>query len=87
MYYKETGMTEARVTRKGQITIPTDLRLKYNIKEGDRVQVIEEEGKIVIKIATNFYDLAGSGTGEATVEELNKLDEMREDNTNPANMT
>jgi AbrB family looped-hinge helix DNA binding protein len=73
-------MTEIQVTSKGQITIPKELRHKYKIEEGDRVQVVEEEGKIVIKKAISFYDLAGSGTGEATVEELNKmLDEMRED--------
>jgi AbrB family looped-hinge helix DNA binding protein len=74
------SMTEVRVTSKGQITIPSELRHKYNIAVGDKVQVVEEEGKIVIKREVSFYDLDGSGAGEATVEELNKnLDEMRED--------
>ena len=73
-------MTEVQVTSKGQITIPSELRRKYNIEEGGRVQVVEEDGKIVVKKAVSFYDLAGSAVGEATVKELKEvLDEMRED--------
>ena len=40
------GMTEVTVTRKGQITIPADLRRKFKIEEGSKVKVTEEEGKI-----------------------------------------
>ncbi len=73
-------MTTATLTSKGQITIPIELRRKYDIEEGGRIQVIEEDGKIVVKKAVSFYDLAGSGAGDATVEELKKtLDEMREE--------
>jgi AbrB family looped-hinge helix DNA binding protein len=71
-------MTEVQVTCKGQITIPVELRRKFDIQEGGRVQVVEEDGKIVVKKAVSFFDLAGSGAGEATVEELKTiLDEMR----------
>jgi AbrB family looped-hinge helix DNA binding protein len=68
------------VTRKGQVTIPVDLRRKFNIEESSRVQIFEKNGEIVIKKCPSFYDLAGTGAGEATVEELkNELDEMREE--------
>jgi AbrB family looped-hinge helix DNA binding protein len=68
------------VTRKGQVTIPVDLRRKFHIEEKSRVQIIEKNGEIVIKKCPSFYDLAGTGAGEATVEELKKeLDEMREE--------
>lgn len=68
------------VTRKGQVTIPIDLRRKFHIEEKSRVQIIEKNGEIVIKKCPSFYDLAGTGAGEATVEELKKeLDEMREE--------
>lgn len=68
------------VTRKGQVTIPVELRRKYRIEENSRVQVIEKNGEIVIRKCPSFYDLAGTGAGEAKVEELKKeLDEMREE--------
>ena len=40
---------ESKVTSKGQITIPKELREKYNIKVGDRVVLIPEEDGILIK--------------------------------------
>ena len=69
---------ELVVTRKGQVTIPIKLRRKYGIDENSRVQIVEEDGKIVIKNLPSFLDLAGSDAREATVEEVKKmLDEMR----------
>jgi AbrB family looped-hinge helix DNA binding protein len=73
-------MTEVSVTRKGQITIPVKLRRKFGIEEGSRVEVLEEEGMIVIRKAPSIFDLAGSGGGKANVEPLKKmLDQMREE--------
>ncbi len=69
---------EVMVTRKGQVTIPVKLRRKYKIEECSKVQIVEEDGKIVIKKQPSIFDLAGSGVGKATVEEVKKmLDEMR----------
>jgi AbrB family looped-hinge helix DNA binding protein len=76
----DRGMTEVQVTSKGQITIPVELRRKHNIEEGGRVQVVEEEGKIVVRRAMSFYDLAGVDAGIATVDEVKQtLDRMREE--------
>ena len=76
----DKGMTEVQVTSKGQITIPIELRRKYNIEEGGRVEIIEENGKITVKRATSFNDLAGIDAGKATVEEMKQmLDKMREE--------
>lgn len=41
-------MDLARVSSKGQITIPVEIRKKLNLKEGDKVLFIEENGKIVL---------------------------------------
>jgi AbrB family looped-hinge helix DNA binding protein len=38
----------SRVTSKGQVTIPIEMRRSLGIKEGDKVVFIEEAGKIVI---------------------------------------
>jgi AbrB family looped-hinge helix DNA binding protein len=71
---------EMAVTSKGQVTIPVELRRKFHIEESSRVQIIEKNGEIVIRKCPSFFDLAGTGARETTVEELKKeLDEMREE--------
>ena len=40
-------MIEAKMTSKGQITVPKDVRMKLNLKPGDRVRfVIEADGRV-----------------------------------------
>ena len=73
-------MTEVAVTKKGQITIPVEIRRKFGIEESSKVEVVEEEGKIVIRKRPSIFDLAGSGAGQGSVEELKRmLDQMREE--------
>jgi len=63
-------MTIVSVTRKGQITIPADIRRKFKI----------EEGKIVVRRVASIFDLAGSGRGKGRVSEFKAaLDEMRDE--------
>lgn len=73
-------MTEISVTRKGQVTIPIEIRRKYGIEVGSRVEVVEEGGKIVIVKLPSIFEMAGSGAGKANVEELKRmLDELRKE--------
>jgi AbrB family looped-hinge helix DNA binding protein len=77
-YYLTVSMTEVSVTPKGQVTIPVELRKKYNIQPGSKVEITDEEGKITINKIANILDLAGVGshiTTPAVVKE--ELDEMR----------
>jgi antitoxin PrlF len=39
-------MELAKITSKGQITIPQEIRKKLNLKQGDKVIFYEEDGKI-----------------------------------------
>jgi len=41
-------MEIARVSSKGQITIPVEIRKKLNLKEGDKVLFVEEGDKIIL---------------------------------------
>ncbi len=41
-------MELAKITAKGQITIPVDIRRKLGVKQGDKVLFVEEAGKIYI---------------------------------------
>jgi AbrB family looped-hinge helix DNA binding protein len=46
----------AIVSRNGRITIPTDLRKKYRIREGMKVALLEIQGKLSIEpITKNFF--------------------------------
>lgn len=41
-------MEIAKITSKGQITIPVDIRRKLGVKEGDKDLFIEEAGRVYI---------------------------------------
>lgn len=45
-------MELAKITSKGQITIPIDVRRKLGLKDGDKVLFFEEAGKVVMVNAT-----------------------------------
>jgi len=71
---------EMSVTKKGQVTIPVELRRKFHIEENSKVQIVEKNGEIVIKKCLSIFDLAGASAGEADVEELKReLDQMRDE--------
>lgn len=74
-------MELARITSKGQITIPIEIRKKLKLKEGDKVLFIEEDGKIIFAnssmIALKEIQEAMKGVAESqglyTEEDVNKL--------------
>lgn len=61
-------MELAKITSKGQITIPVDIRRKLGVKEGDKVLFVEEAGKIFIlnssMVALKEAQAAFSGEAE-----------------------
>ena len=42
-------MELAKITLRGQITIPVEIRKKLGVKDGDKVVFIEENGRIVME--------------------------------------
>jgi AbrB family looped-hinge helix DNA binding protein len=42
-------MEIAKVTSKGQITIPRDIRVKLELKKGDKILFFEENGKYFLQ--------------------------------------
>jgi AbrB family looped-hinge helix DNA binding protein len=70
--------TEIVVKKKGQTTIPIRIRKKFKIEEGTRLAVVETDEGILLKPKKSFWDMLGSGSEFATVEEMNKLlDKLR----------
>ena len=45
-------MELAKITTKGQITIPIEIRKILGVKDGDKVVFIEENGRIIIENAS-----------------------------------
>ncbi len=70
---------EVVVTRRGQTTIPQEIRKKLDIREGTRLTVEAEGGKVVFSKIPSIFDLAGKS--KMTKDEaFRRLDKMRAEN-------
>jgi len=49
----------ATVTSKSMVTIPSSLRRKYGIEEGDKVQFVEADGAIMMIPVKSLADMHG----------------------------
>lgn len=68
--------SHVRVRRKGQVTIPLELRSKLGIEEGALLEIKEEEGAIVLKPAPRLE--AGKVVGEEEYNQIiRELDQLR----------
>ena len=81
-------MDIAKVSSKGQITIPVSVRNKLNLKSGDKVVIIEENGRFYFEnssmLAFNHVAEAFQGVAESagyhTEEDLqNYMKEIRKE--------
>jgi AbrB family looped-hinge helix DNA binding protein len=73
---KEFFMELAKITLRGQITIPVAIRKKLGVKDGDKVVFIEENGRIVMEnsLRVALKDVQDAFQGEA--ERLGLKDEQ-----------
>jgi len=69
-------MEVAKITSRGQITIPIDIRKKLGVRAGDKVIFLEDQGRIVIANAAKiaFANMRQAFSGEA--ERLGLKDEQ-----------
>jgi len=69
-----------KITRKGQTTIPAEIREKLGIKEGDELAVEAIDQAVVFRPIPKIEDCAGIFAGHADVAELKKeIDKLREE--------
>jgi len=69
---------EVLVTRKGQVTVPIELRRKYGIEEGMKMTIEDSGSGIVLKVVPKLEDIVGAYTGKICPQEAMKiLDKMR----------
>ena len=74
-------MDIARITTKGQITIPIGIRKKLNVKEGDKILFLQEEsGRIYFENAAlmAFARIQETMTGEAQKAGFNSEQELQD---------
>jgi AbrB family looped-hinge helix DNA binding protein len=64
-------MQKVKMSRKGQVVIPAEIRRKLNIKQGEMVFVEEESGVIKIKPKTKLRSLCGTWP-ELDIETITK---------------
>jgi AbrB family looped-hinge helix DNA binding protein len=64
---QERFMELAKITLRGQITIPVEIRKKLGVRDGDKVVFIEENGHIVMEnsIRVALKDAQVAFRGEA----------------------
>jgi AbrB family looped-hinge helix DNA binding protein len=54
-------MSISTLTKKGQVTIPKEIRNFLGIKEHDKVMFVRKDGDIIVKhISGDIFDLRGS---------------------------
>jgi len=71
-------MELAKVTSKGQITIPRDVRVKMNIKTGDKLLFFEENGKFFLQNSNTIVlaDFQKAMKGAAKQAGFNDTDDV-----------
>jgi len=71
-----------RITSKGQVTIPQDIREKYGLQPNSEVDFLEIDGRVVVALARDRSESPGdeavrrlSGSGELgmTTDEIMRL--------------
>jgi len=51
----------ATVSKKGLMTIPSEVRRKYGLRDGDKVRIIDQGGLLIIVPLTDVKDIYGLG--------------------------
>lgn len=64
---------KAKVTTKGQVTIPKKIREKLNIQPGDFVLFVRKGNEVVIKPARTLLDFRGVIKTDKKIEDWEKL--------------
>lgn len=76
-------MEVSRISSKGQVTIPKNIRDALKLSEGDRVAFIEEDGKVIITKASllalrELQDALSKDAKEQGISEQDVLDELKQ---------
>ena len=69
-----------KVTRRGQTTIPIEIRKKLGIKEGDELLVEATRNGVLFKVIPRIEELAGVDSEFGSIEEVKReIESLREE--------
>lgn len=73
-------MDVAKISSKGQITIPVSVRNKLNLKTGDKIVILEENGRFYLENSAMlaFKRVESAFTGEAEKAGFESEEEMQD---------
>lgn len=69
-------MDLAKITTRGQITIPAAIRKKLGVKDGDKVVFVEEGGRIIVENAAMLALKEAQKAFQGEAERLGLKDEQ-----------
>lgn len=71
----------ATVSKKGLMTIPSEVRRKYGLKEGDKVRIVDQGGMLLMVPLTDVKALYGLGAEhkEKLLEAIKELEEEHDE--------
>jgi len=71
-------MSEARMSSKGQITLPKDIRDRLGLKQGDRVRfIVEDDGRVrLLPAKRDISELAGILPKPKRALSIEEMDEI-----------
>ena len=72
-------MMKTKLSKNGMITLPAEIRKRYNIKIGDEVGFIEEDGEFRIIPILRMDQLTDPSHLEATKELIRRMRKERDE--------
>lgn len=67
-------MLESTLTRKGQVTIPKEIRDRLGMKEGEKVFFVMRDEEVILKVVKGtILDLKGSVRPSSSPENFEKI--------------
>jgi AbrB family looped-hinge helix DNA binding protein len=77
LYYSYFQGNTVKITTKGQVTIPQELRRKYHIDAHAEIDFIDEDGRIFVRVTkkskSRFRNILGRGDVQLSTEEILRL--------------
>jgi AbrB family looped-hinge helix DNA binding protein len=68
-------MAQSKITRKGQVTIPAEVRRRHGLRRGGRVDFVEENDRIVLRPVLSDVEAAFGLVRPRKSVSLEKMDE------------
>ncbi len=77
LFFLVVGMSYlATISKKGLMTLPSEVRRRYGLKDGDKVRIIDRGGTLLIVPLTDMKTLYGLGAEykERLLEAIEELE-------------